>query len=161
MYSEIVTIACHAMLTFGALSSTCMYLLCLRSYDRVVWLVISDSMAVKEIMSEEYGGKVIKAPTKTLKREIIHTTAKGMHTRPKRGPNTIDFAAAFLNFYLIGESDIVINTGGIYSFGVMASLRTARPLFTVQNAQDPECKGSACYCKKAFDAGDAFKFTKK
>ena len=119
----------------------CMYVLCLSSYDRVVWLVISDSMAVKENMSEEHGGKVIKAPTKTLKREIIHTTAKGMHTRPKRGPNTIDFASAFLDFY---------NTGGIYSFGVMASLRTARPLFTVQNAQDPECRGWECYCKKAY-----------
>lgn len=113
-------------------------------------------MVVKETMSEEYGGKEIKAATKTLKREVIHTTAKGMHTRPKRGPNTIDFASAFLDFYLLGESDVVINTGGIFSFGVMASLRTARPLFTVQNAQDPECRGSECYCRRAYDAADAF-----
>ena len=113
-------------------------------------------MVMKKTMAEKFQGKEIKAPTKTLKREIIHTTAKGMHTRPKRGPNTIDFASAFLDFYLIGESDVVINTGGIFSFGVMASLRTARPMFTVQNPQDPECKGSGCFCKRAYEASDAF-----
>ena len=127
-----------------------------RSYDRVVWLVVSDSLVVKEYMSDTYGGKQIKTPTKSLQREIIHTTTNGMHTRPKRGPNTLDFASAFLDFYLLGEADVVINTGGIYSFGVMASLRTARPLFTVQNNQASECSGSNCYCRRAYDASDAF-----
>uniref|UniRef100_A0A7S0FLD7 Uncharacterized protein n=2 Tax=Minutocellus polymorphus TaxID=265543 RepID=A0A7S0FLD7_9STRA len=127
-----------------------------RSYDRVVWLVVSDSLVVKEYMSETYGGKQIKTPTKSLQRQIIHTTTKGMHTRPKRGPNTNDFASAFLDFYLLGEADVVINTGGIFSFGVMASLRTARPLFTVQNAQASDCRGSHCYCRRAYDAADTF-----
>ena len=128
-----------------------------RSYGRVVWLVVSDSLAIKEYMSDTYGGKQIKTPTKTLQREIIHTTAKGfVHTRPKRGPNTPDFASAFLDFYLLGEADVVINTGGIYSFGVMASLRTARPLFTIQNNQVSECKGSNCFCRRAYDAAAAF-----
>ena len=127
-----------------------------RSYDRVVWLVVSDSLAVKEYISDTYGGKQIKTPTKSLQREIIHTTTEGMHTRPKRGPSTSDFASAFLDFYLLGEADVVINTGGIYSFGVMASLRTARPLFTVQNNQLSECKGSNCFCRRAYDAADAY-----
>jgi len=131
-------------------------------YGRVVWMVVSDSPTVKDHLADEYGGKHLQAPTRSIPRQILHTTAKGMHTRPKRGPSTADFAAGFLDWYLLAESDVVVTTGGIYSFGAVAAIRTARPLYSAISAGAKEnrikkglqCQGVSCHCVKTYDASD-------
>ena len=131
-------------------------------YGRVVWMVVSDSPTVKDHLTDEYGGKRLQAPTRSIPRQILHTTAKGMHTRPLRGPSTADFAAGFLDWYLLAESDVVVTTGGIYSFGAVAAIRTARPLYSAISAVAKEnriekglqCQGVSCHCVKTYDASD-------
>jgi len=87
------------------------------------------------------GGTVIEKPEKTeeeklekaeivsITRRVLVTSARGRHTRLEGGGvDTADFSEAFIDWYLIGESDAVI-ANKLYSFGVTASFRTARPIY--------------------------------
>ena len=64
------------------------------------------------------------------------TTARGVHSRPGRNPSTADFAEAVIDWYLIGEPDLVVPSAPGYSFGTTASLRTAQPLYDPANCSD-------------------------
>ena len=97
-------------------------------FDRIVWLVTSDSVAVKSWAIEHYDS-VQKRKSKILPREVLVTGARGIHTRKRRDVSTVDFAEAFIDWYLIGESDVVVTSSSWYSFGLTASQRTARMVY--------------------------------
>ena len=60
-----------------------------------------------------------------------------MHTRTQRDPSTADLAEAVIDWYLVGESDLVVTDSGSPSFGGTAALRTARPLY--------DARGGKCF----------------
>lgn len=103
------------------------------SFDRVVWLVVSDSPHLKDYMIKKYQRE---AQGILLPRQVITTQSRGKHTKPNHHVDTNDFAEAFLDWYLIGESDVVI-ADEMSTFGPTGALRTARPLYRVGNCTEP------------------------
>jgi len=127
-----------------------------KNYSQIVWLVVSDSPMFKQWVQDEYttthattnltttttttAADIPSANTTTtivrpVPRQVLSTTAKGTHTRTRRGPATTDFVEAMLDWYLLGLSDVVLTNGaqGAYTFGTMGAQRTHRP---VVNADD-------------------------
>ena len=75
------------------------------------------------------GKKMEEAKIAGITRRIVVTSARGAHTRLEGGGvSTADFAEAFIDWYLLGESDAVI-ANKLYSFGMTAAFRTARPIY--------------------------------
>jgi len=106
-------------------------------YKSAVWLVITDSADTASSVVEQYHGKMESVRNRRkVPRRVISTQSQGIQTRPARNPSTGDFADAALDWWLIGEADIVV-THGVMSFGTTAALRTALPLYT---AIKGECK---------------------
>ena len=112
-------------------------------FQSIVWLVVSDSVTVKEWIADEFSGNNTNAriaknqqryPGKVIPRHVLTTTARGVHTRAKRKTSTTDFAEAMIDWWLIGESDVVVSSGSM-SFGETAALRTQRPIYLIQNHQ--------------------------
>jgi len=105
------------------------------TFSRVVWMLVTDSIYIKQWVSEAYGSQRVNhtvswtTKMKGISREVLTTKSRGTHTRAARNPSTADFAEALIDWYLIGESDVVVTTNRLYSFGATASLRTARPLY--------------------------------
>jgi hypothetical protein len=104
------------------------------AFDRVIWLIVSDSPYLKQWMTEAYTSPNIIVPRNyengsKLPREIITTMSRGVHTRAVRNPSTRDFAEAMIDWYLIGESDVVFTNGRGYTYGSTGALRTNRPLY--------------------------------
>ena len=106
-------------------------------FSRIVWLVVSDSVGLKEMMYSEFNGINVNAgiPStqqrykgRVIERSVLTTKARGIHTRAKRKTVTADWAEAMIDWFLIGESDLVVSSGSM-SFGETAALRTQRPLF--------------------------------
>ena len=87
-------------------------------YKKAVWMLVTDSPHLKDFVPTKYS-----KPFRT----ILTTSSRGIHTRPSRQPSMQDVAEALIDWYLIGESTIVIQDGSV-TFGQTASLRTARPL---------------------------------
>jgi hypothetical protein len=102
----------------------------LSSKENVVWMVISDSMAAKEWIVSTFS---------TETRQVLVTQARGKHTRPGSHPGTDDFAEAFLDWYLIGESNAVITNNRWYSYGFMGAARTSRPFYEASPNQASKC----------------------
>jgi len=114
-------------------------------YSRVIWMVLTDSEGVKRWITETYSqqdvhynrsynrteGEGDKVVPQVVQRKVLTTTSRGVHTRAVKKPATADFAGAMIDWYLIGESDLVIANGP--SFGATAALRTGRP-FRVLNS---------------------------
>ena len=104
--------------------------------SRIVWFLATDSTNLKDWIRETYSGRDVnvhvseKQKRKMVKREIVLTGARGAHTRTSRSPSTADFAEALIDWYLIGESDVVITVNHWFSFGTTAALRTARPIYS-------------------------------
>ena len=94
--------------------------------SRVVWMVVTDSQYLRHWITESYDTTQSKS---NITREIVTTTSRGAHTKLERGPSNADFAEAFIDWYLIGESDLVVTDQRSPSFGGTAALRTARPLY--------------------------------
>ena len=140
---------------------------------RIVWMVVSDSNAVKNHINANYGNgtrvQVRPGAQKTpddggdknhgqekqsIERQVLFTNSKGRHTKPRKNPNTADFADAFLDWYMIGESDFVVSTAGLYSFGLTGGLRTARPIYGAK-ATNKTCvsegRGVKCSCDLLYD----------
>jgi hypothetical protein len=92
--------------------------------NHFVWMVVSDSPKLKEWMYDEYNMQ-----TTEKKRDIVITQSKGTHSRPSRTPSTKDIAEAMIDWYLIGESDLVITNKESPTFGGTGALRTARVLY--------------------------------
>eukprot|EP00978_Attheya_sp_CCMP212_P015858 scaffold40990_cov56-Attheya_sp.AAC.2 len=95
-------------------------------YERVIWLLISDSVPLKNTTMTEYQGQ---ESSTGIPRDVITTSSRGMHTRGARNPSTADFAEGVLDWYLMGETDAVITTAAAYSFGTTAALRTMTPIY--------------------------------
>jgi len=107
-----------------------------RPYSRIVWMVATDSQYLKQWVPASYGGTRTNS-TIDVQREVVTTHSRGSHTRATRGPSTADFAEALIDWYLIGESDLVITDTNSPSFGGTAALRTARPYYKVPMSGDP------------------------
>lgn len=139
---------------------------------RIVWMVVSDSNAVKNHINTNYGnGTHVRAgpgtqktsgdgdgrkhgQEKSIERHVLFTNSKGRHTKPRKNPNTADFADAALDWFLIGESDFVVSTAGLYSFGLTGGIRTARPIYGAK-ATNKSCVGEGggveCSCDLLYD----------
>jgi hypothetical protein len=102
-------------------------------YARVVWVVVTDSRDLKQWITGSYDKTHVRRDSKQIPREVVTTRSRGVHTRGKRQPSTADFAEALIDWYLIGESDLVILDNGGPSFGGTAALRTARPVYDATN----------------------------
>lgn len=106
------------------------------SYSRIVWMVVTDSPSVGSALASEYQGSEVPPQTKSsprgpptpLRRKVLTTATRGKQTRRQSNPDTDDFAEAMIDWYLLGESDVVVAMGGV-SFGCTGALRTARPLY--------------------------------
>lgn len=88
---------------------------------RTVWLVVTDSPKLKQWISKEYSSN---------RRDIVTTPSRGVHSRPSQTPSIQDIGEALVDWYLLGESDIVITDKESPTFGGTAALRTARPLYS-------------------------------
>ena len=117
------------------------YLLNNRAFSRVVWMVVTDSVGIKREIIEEYSSENVLVESNAsndtrIPRIVITTQARGKHTRTARKPSTTDFAEAFIDWYLIGESNVVVSDSTVRSsFETTASLRTNRPLYIVPAAR--------------------------
>lgn len=107
--------------------------------QRVYWIVLSDSPEAKLTMIENHSGinaneavsvEERKWKDRIVERKVLATGARGIHVRAERKPSTDEFAEAFLDWYLIGESDVVV-TDMSSSFGPTGALRTNRPIYRI------------------------------
>ena len=106
-------------------------------YSQVIWMVLTDSKDVKQWITEKYSGEDVYLNIsagreqgmlpQVVKRKVLTTASRGVHTRVARHPSTAEFAEAMIDWYLIGESDLVVGNGP--SFGATGALRTARPYY--------------------------------
>lgn len=88
----------------------------------IVWLVVTDSPLLKEWVHDTYHNK-------DGGRQVLSSTSRGKHTKTADKPPTRDFSEAVIDWFLVGESDVVI-TSEWWSFGSTAALRTARPYYS-------------------------------
>uniref|UniRef100_A0A7S4MPH2 Uncharacterized protein n=1 Tax=Odontella aurita TaxID=265563 RepID=A0A7S4MPH2_9STRA len=95
-------------------------------FERVVWMLVTDSPWVRGEVVRLRNGAM--AADNVVQREVLTTPSRGVHTLKRRGPSDLDFAEAAVDWYLMGETDLVIG-GGMYSFCKTAALRTFRPYF--------------------------------
>jgi hypothetical protein len=101
-----------------------------RKYKRVVWMVVTDAAQIKKAIVDTYSTDNILSSTNSteagreaIPRVVLTTQARGTHTRTLRSPSTADFAQAFIDWYLIGESDIVVSQSSFpYSFETTAGV---------------------------------------
>lgn len=100
-------------------------------FTKVVWLVATDSHDLKQWIVDTFNHTAIQSSSRqqNIHRHVVTTRARGVHTKSKRGPKTSDFAEAIMDWYLIGESDLVVLDNGGPSFGGTAALRTNRPVY--------------------------------
>ena len=111
----------------------------LSSFSRGVWMLVTDSAYLKKWIRESYDGQDAanvqwnSKEVVVIPREVVVTRSQGRHTRSSQNPSTTDFAEALIDWYLLGESDLVVKNSG-YSFGSTAALRTARPLYEVDTS---------------------------
>lgn len=122
-------------------------------FSQVVWMVVTDDVRVKRTLKNGFDGKAAGSLTQSYQqkqyqsgsqsyqtgipsvhRRVMVTGAKGAHTRLESEVSTADFAGAMIDWYLIGESDVVI-ADTRYSFGTTAAMRNSLPVY------DPLKKG--------------------
>lgn len=111
-------------------------------YARVVWMIATDSQYLKTWIKDEYtkdhdtivNGNITGIQ---LPRSILSTKSRGAHTKPGAGPSTADFAEALLDWYLLGESDVVVGDHNGPTFGDTAAFRTVRPYYKVPKGNAP------------------------
>jgi len=107
-------------------------------YSQVLWMAVTDSQGVKQWITKNYSGQYVyynksegegEVSSQVVKREVLVTSSRGAHTKSVHRPSSEDFADAMIDWYLIGESDLVVGYGP--SFGATGALRTARPYFNL------------------------------
>lgn len=107
-----------------------------RHFTKIVWMVSTDAPYIKEWIVYNYNEKDANAnmpkernkyPSSKIPRKVIVTGSKGRHTRFSEEPSTAVFAEAFVDWFLLGEVDIVLTHK--YSFAETAALRTSRPVY--------------------------------
>lgn len=88
--------------------------------SNVVWMVVTDSKDLKQWIADTYSNET---------RQVLITDSRGAHSRPDHGVSPANFGEAMIDWYLIGEADIVVMDRTSVSFGSTAALRTARPVY--------------------------------
>lgn len=83
--------------------------------SNTIQLVVTDSPKLKQWISRKYSSKT---------RQVVTTP-----TRPSQTPSIDDVVEALIDWYLIGEADVVITDKESPMFGGTAALQTARPLY--------------------------------
>jgi len=117
-----------------ALSRELQYLKERPSVSSIIWILLTDSSSVKQQITTNYTGQHVRlddtqSPPRLLPRTVLTTKSRGAHTRTNRNPSTADFAEAVIDWYLLGESDLVITNNPGFSYGATAALRTFRPFY--------------------------------
>ena len=104
--------------------------------SRIIWLLVTDSVPLKTWVQSKYDQKPVSSFQQTddisatdTNRIVLTTTAKGTHTRASRNPQNADFGEAFIDWWLMGEADVLVTSSPFYSFGTSAALRTSIPLY--------------------------------
>ena len=106
-------------------------------FSKIVWMVVTDSAYLKQRITDMYTSANVVVQTTSvanktnafIPREIVTTTSRGTHTRTKRNPSTADFAEGMLDWYPIGESDLVFINRKYFTYGTTAALRTNRRVY--------------------------------
>eukprot|EP00566_Odontella_aurita_P009192 CAMPEP_0113579266 /NCGR_PEP_ID=MMETSP0015_2-20120614/29975_1 /TAXON_ID=2838 /ORGANISM="Odontella" /LENGTH=511 /DNA_ID=CAMNT_0000483231 /DNA_START=61 /DNA_END=1596 /DNA_ORIENTATION=+ /assembly_acc=CAM_ASM_000160 len=106
-----------------------------KSLSNIVWVVLSDSPAIKKYAVRNYNNRPVTEDGNNITRTVLITGSQGTHTRSNRSPSTADFAGAFIDWFLIGESDLVVHDRWD-TFGPTAGMRTSRPIYNA----DSGCK---------------------
>jgi hypothetical protein len=127
-------------------------------FTRVAWLIVSDSLTVKQTLTTQWDATAVQLrDDRTVPRRIwsIPTTnttattasaacfattnatctALGRHSRLRAKPSTEQVVLAFLDWFLLGEAHLIL-TRSKFTFGKMASLRTAVPLYDVSTCRE-------------------------
>jgi hypothetical protein len=105
------------------------------SYSCVVWMVVTDSQYLKKFITDSYDSRYTNNTIDAISREIVTTHSRGAHSKLDRSPSTADVAEALIDWYLIGESDLVVTDDFAPSFGDTAAIRTVRPYYKVQGRE--------------------------
>lgn len=93
------------------------------------FLLLCAAQVIKHYIADLYDGKEANSKNRAvLRRRVLTTESRGIHTKPNIQPTTSDFAEAFIDWYLIGESDMAIVPHSS-TFGFTGGLRTARPIY--------------------------------
>jgi hypothetical protein len=98
------------------------------SFSKIIWMLVTDSMHLKDYVVKTYSEKEVNAGNKTMQRIVLTTRSRGRHSKPSRNPSMTDVAEAIIDWHLIGESDAVI-MDSLASFGMTASIRTNRQVY--------------------------------
>mmetsp|Transcript_29671 Transcript_29671/g.65738 ORF Transcript_29671/g.65738 Transcript_29671/m.65738 type:complete len:470 (-) Transcript_29671:1147-2556(-) len=111
---------------------------------RTVWMVTSDSPHLVGKVVEQYSGRTVasamnsnstNSSPNTVKRTVLTTGARGIQTRTARSPATDEFVEALADWWLLGESDVIVSHS-LYSFAHTAGMRTARPIYRATGGGD-------------------------
>ena len=114
-----------------------------RDIHSVTWFVVTDSVYLKSHIKSSFDGKdanalvakpMQKYPGRVIPRRVIYTQSRGLHSKAKHKGGTDVFAESLIDWYLIGESDIVVT--GPFTFGLTASLRTSRPVYDYNDGKE-------------------------
>lgn len=102
-----------------------------------MWVVTSDSPHLAGKIVEQYSGQNVNGEDSSspIIRAVLTTGARGVQTRPARGPSTEDFIEALADWWLLGESDVIVSHS-LFSFAHTAAMRTARPIYRATNDGD-------------------------
>jgi hypothetical protein len=109
-------------------------------YQSIVWQVVSDAPSMKQAIQNEHDGVFVNTiDGRQLNRTVRIPPALGKHTRARIQPTTQDFGDATRDWFWLGESHVVIEataaSSAVFSFGQLASLRTARTLYDASTCE--------------------------
>ena len=102
--------------------------------QNVVWMLVTNAPLVKSWVTESYSNITNTTSTPFSSRTILVTQSRDALT--KGSPSTADVAEGFLDWDLIGESDVVVSDDRGPSFGITASFRTGQPHYKVPQIED-------------------------
>ena len=104
--------------------------------SRIVWMVATDWPEIKHWIADTYDGSDAnqqlprneqKYADRRVPRRVITTQSKGKQTKFNDRPALSDFAEGFLDWWLLGLTDLVVKHK--WSFAETAALRTSAPLY--------------------------------
>jgi len=100
------------------------------SQKRIVWMVVSDSPALKKEIFKSYNNT---SASSGVTREVLVTGAEGNHTRGSHS-NMKSFAESLIDWYLIGEADVAVSMQDS-TFGTTAALRSNLPVYEIRKCK--------------------------
>ena len=108
-------------------------------FTKVAWFIATDSPDLGRSIVATYDNADVSVAASGSENAVFHrrvytTASKGLHSKAQLGPKTDAFSEAIIDWYLLGESNVVVTFGSGYTFAHSAALRTARPIY--QAARD-------------------------